>query len=321
MNKIKCSVCNSNLENPESLIAGIGPVCYQKILFAEILTSDELETMEKKRVKYDPKLLHKLLIFKRKSKVTLGIPFNSDNNFVYFFNRKKIKNVNSDNIVDSYLNAFESIKKEDIEYVSDIGNSSSPDIRRAFKYFKKKISDEIASLVSISKDYNDKGLNTINFNSISNKEKMTSSQILNRESFLKMRETNPEIYSFYWKNGIYQRSTLLYRLQNIEYKEAKDFYIFLTDKKNSQFLELQTKDYGLTNDEIYNGLRNSNQKTEANLFKAFIRGNPNFNLMLKIAKNYKKLNNENKIKVYKFFVKLSNTHRKYSVEDLKEILR
>ena len=186
MNKIKCSVCNSKLENPESLVAGIGPVCYQKILFAEILTSDELETMEKKRVKYDNKFLHKLLIFKRKNKVTLGIPFNSDNNYIYFFNRKKIKNVNSENIVDSYLNAFESIRKEDIEYVSDIGNSSSPDIRRAFKYFKKKISDEITSLISISKDYNDKGLNTINFNSISNKEKMTSSQILNRESFLKM---------------------------------------------------------------------------------------------------------------------------------------
>lgn len=321
MNSIKCGICNSKLENPESMVAGIGPVCYQKMLFSEILDSEELETLEKKRVKFHAlKHIHKLLILKNKDKAILGIPFKEDKDNIFIFNRKKIKNIDVNNIVDSYLNAFESFSKDEIEYVSDVGNSSSPDIRRAYKYFKKRVSEHINQLISIEKDYNDKGLDTLRFNSIERKEEMTKSQIINRESFLNMKETNPEIYSFYWKNGIYQRSTLLYRLKDIQYKEAKDFYKFLTDKKSNNFVDMQTKDYGLTNDEIYNGLRNSNQqKTEANLFKAFIKGNPNFNLMLRIAKNYHKLEKKNRVKVYKFFVMLSNTNRKYTIDDLKSI--
>lgn len=321
MSTVRCSVCDTKLENPETMIAGIGPVCYQKVLFTEILTSDELETMEKKRIKFNDDSLNKLLIMKINNKAHLGIPFKEEDGIVSFFNRKKIKNIKVENIVDSYLNAFEDVDQENIEYISTLNNSSSPDIRRAFKYFKKRISEELNSLISIEKDYNDKGLNTINFNSLDKKEKMTQSQIINRESFLKLRETNPEIYSFHWKNGIYQRSTLIYRLKNIEYREAKDFNNFLTKKENSQFQEIPIRDYGLTNDEIYNGLRNSNQKTEANLFKAFVRGNPNFNLMLKIAQNYKKLSSKNKIKAYKFFVKISNSDRKYTLDEFKDIFK
>lgn len=317
-NQISCSVCGSKLENPKSLIAGIGPVCFEKVTFTEILNSKELETLEKKREKWTDEKKGQLLLFNDTNRTKIGITLSVDNDNIYLLNRKLVKKNHSD-LTNSYLDAIEKIKKENISYVSSIGKSSSPDIRRAFNYFKRKLSKEIESISFLEKDYDDKGLNTFSFNSIEKKEKMTTSQIVNRESFLRIKDLNPEIYSFYWKNGIYQRSTLIYRLKNLEYKEGKEFYNFLISKENNQFLELQTKDYGLTNEEIYNGLRNSNQKLEANLFKSFVSGNPNFNLMLLIAKNYKKLNKTNKIVVYKFFIKISNTHKKYNKEDLKNL--
>lgn len=319
---IRCSVCNNKLENPKSLIAGIGPVCYEKILFTEMLNSYELETLEKKRENYNKNFIGRFLLLRKEDKMKAGIILkeSSNNNSIYFFNRKKIDR-NAESLTNSFLNAIETVEKNKINYVASITKSSSPDIRRAFKYFKKKLMSEFENLLFLEKDFNDKGLNTHQFHLVEKKEDMTQSQKINRAAFIKMREENPEVYSFYWKNGIYQRATLIYRLKNIEYEEARKFHEFLIDKKNSQFLELQTKDYGLTNEEIYNGLRNSNQKIESNLFKAFISGNPNFNLMLLIAKSYKKLNKTNKVAVYKFFLMLSNTNKKYNKDDLKKIFQ
>jgi hypothetical protein len=130
-----------------------------------------------------------------------------------------------------------------------------------------------------------------------------------------LREKEPQKYNQMWSSGLFQRATLMQRVKSLKTKEANDFYKFLGE--SDQSLDITVKDWGLTDDEIVNGLKHSTQKIESYLFMAFLNGNKNFNLMLILSKKMPEMSKNNRFKAYQAIIKMLGNPN-FNKDDLKK---
>jgi hypothetical protein len=319
MQNISCPICNLKLSRPESIIAGIGPVCHKRLKFAEKATFDELRTMASKRE--FPKTFiknNKILIAKNQKEEVYSLfkVLNSNKEEFIALNLNQVREEydKEKNIVSAYLNSIHLIKYSSLEFVSDLQTPDHPDFRKKFNFFNEEYKNEMLEQNYIEKSFQELGISTY-YVKINTKEDMTTYQRNNREEMSQIREKEPQKYSNMWSSGIFQRATLMHRLKSLKNKESNDFYNFLMNSEQSKLLDV--KDWGLTDEEIINGLKHSTQKIESYLFMAFLNGNKNFTLMLALSKKIPEMSKNNKFKAYQVLIKMLG-NPSFNLDDLKK---
>lgn len=318
---IHCPVCNRQLTNPESEIAGIGPVCQKKIRYAQSLDETKLMSIATKRkLAKDGLEDNRAVILKKKSgQVSIVNVVSKYNDNAIVFNRTEFyKSIgNNTSIAKAIADNFEFIAFDDTEFVSSIDEPESPDLQREFSQYKKEYSEDTRLREDLFKDQLEKGLLSF-YNPIKKKEEMSESQKIAREDLMNTKETISEHYNFLWNNGIYQRSTAISRLSKLKHFEAVKVLKYF--ESNEKFKNLKVKDYGLTDDEIINGFKHSNQKIENIIFSAYINSNRNILLMIAVAEKIPQLNSAMKVKAVKSLVNMMNS-KIYTKEQLKNDLK
>lgn len=314
---VHCPLCNKVLTRPESEIAGIGPVCQKKIKFAESLESFDLFTMATARENFIQTAQDNqtLILKNKKGNFVLSTIFNKDNESFIFLNRNDFskKVANGFDVVDSFLDSISIESNDSIEYCTSIDIPDHADLKRSFTAFNRKYQEEIVQREQKEKDILEKNLNPYYYPVI-DKKNMTSQQLQNRTDLMLYKERHLSEYNFSWTNGVYQRSTFLYRIsfhKNPEAIRLKDFLL-----KKSKFKNLEIKDYGLTDEEIEMGLVHSEQKLESMLFKAYSQSNRNINLMLALAEKIDLLAPTTRQKAYRALNQMLLSP-KYTKEQLK----
>jgi hypothetical protein len=318
---IHCPICNRQLSNPESEIAGIGPVCQKKIRFIQSLADEKLISMATKRKLANDGLddNRAAIIKKRDGQIGLYNVISKYSENAVVFNRtnyyQEIQSGSS--IAKAIADNFEFLAFKDTEFVSSVDDPESPDMQREFNSFKKNYTEDINLRDNLHKEQLEKGF-IYYYNPIKTKESMSEAQKIARDDLMRIKEFSPESYNFLWNNGIYQRATVIARLSFFNHTEASKVLNYFTS--NEKFKNLKIKDYGLTDDEIMNGLKHSNQKIESMIFSSYINGNRNILLMVAIAEKIPNLDSSLRIKAVKALMNMMN-NKKYTKEDLKSDLK
>ena len=320
MSDIKCPICNTKLQKAESMIAGIGPVCVKKVTFAEALDSENLASMMGQRENLSDKTINRTVICESKDNIFLSTIVSLKDEAVTLIERKKYKDLldETNSPAKAFLNSIKRMPKKEIDSVSSIISPVSPDLKRLYRKFSTKYNKLLNQYEEDKHEFNERGLNNHFYKKIFSKKDMTNAQIKSRDLLKTEQTENPKVYNFFYSNALYHRSTLIYRLQNIENKESKLFLKFLQKNIEEKFKNFSIKDYGLTDSEIENALRHSNQKVEAILFNSYLNGNRNFRNMLKIAENMSSLDLKRKLKAFKLLMILASNKKKISKDDLKK---
>jgi hypothetical protein len=317
-----CPVCGKKLHNPESLVAGIGPVCHKKIKFAENIPHHLLlQCAHFRKNPFDAIKQNKTLILKN----NVGVSFiahiiyvNKDSQMFLYLDRSAIhKDCNEKKLFLSDI-YYKNIKQEhlaNIDFVSEIDVPQTPDLRREYFLYNKEYSMQEKALKEIHKEMIDRGLFKA-YQIVNSKEDMTEYQRQNREQLLQFKENTSEVYQHMWDNGFYQKATFLARIKNLKTKESIRLYEYMEKSLNNEII---IKDYGLTDDEIVNGFKHSSKKYESILFSAYISGNRNIMLMISLCEKIPELSIINRTKVLKSLINMSKNNY-YTKEDLKRDL-
>lgn len=317
-----CPVCNKKLHNPESLVAGIGPVCHKKIKFAEKIPHHLLlQCAHFRKNPFDAIKQNKTLILKN----TVGTTFiahiiyvNKDEQMFLYLDRSAIHKDCLDKklfLSDIY---YKNIKQEhlsNIDFVSEIDSPQTPDLRREYFLYNKEYSQQEKELKDLNKELIDRGLYSV-YQNINTKDDMTESQRQNRDQLMLFKDNTSDVYHHMWDNGLYQKATFLSRIKNLKTKESIRLYEYLSLDFPT---ELMIKDYGLTDDEIMNGFKHSSKKYESILFTSYISGNRNILLMVSLCEKIPALSIINRTKVLKALINMSKNNH-YTKEDLRRDL-
>ena len=321
---IECPICSAKLYNPDSILAGIGPVCNKKQRFAESLDRQDLKSLANKRKSLSDLKINTTVILKDSSDYFfLGtILFKDETEVVYLDLTDFNSNFRSTKVIsDSFLNSIKSEFIKNLEYYSIVDKPSSPDIKRKYNKFirdYKKILDERDT---IEKEILERGLSK-RYVPVKTRGTMTERQKFNRKLLMELKTLEPEEYDLLWNKGHVQINTFLSRINKNETIESQKIYEYLYKKQNKINLEknLKIKDYGLTEDEILNGLKHSGRTQEYLAAKAFIEGSRN---LLLVLATLKKIETIKDLKTKGILLKeINNMIKKnnYSKEDLKKAL-
>lgn len=283
-----CSVCGSKLKNPASMEAGIGPICLIRNRFSEFIEDEKLiflmnsiETLQS--LKENSTVLIKL----KNNKVILSYVLNIKDSYITILNKKgsskeyKVSKSMSKSIYNNILK----ISKEDIDYFSKISVPKDPDTKREFLNFNKYYNELLKEKDNLKKNIIDLKINKF-YHKIYSKTDLTAHQKTERFHLLSKKEKDPTNFNNNWNKGYYQRNTWIYRLENTNNKYSKTLAHILKNKKSNN---IEIKDYGLTDEEIYTGLKHSSEKMESLIFHAYINNNKNIKMMIKLYINFDKL--------------------------------
>lgn len=321
--ELSCPVCNKKLHNPESLVAGMGPVCHKKMKFIEKVPQHQIiQFAHYRKNPYETIKQNKTLIIKNSMKgssIAHIIYVNKDEQTFLYLDRSGIyKDLSDDKLLltDIYYKNIMLDHLANIDFVSEIDAPQTPDLRRAYFAHNKEYSIKEKEQIEHTKELIDRGLNKI-YQRVFNKDDMTDFQKESRIELLKFKESTPEIYDHMFDKGLYQKATFLARLKHIKTKESQQLALFML---NDLPADLIIRDYGLTDDEILNGLKHSDQKTDGILFSAYISANRNIMLMINLCEKMKSLKPNDRSKVLKVLYNILKSE-KYTSDDLKRDLK
>lgn len=328
---INCSICGVELTDPASIIAGIGPDCHKKIRFSERLQSTELLSIAGGKSAAEHVKENQTLIFKYKdipengdyqNSAQLATVLAKNHQELLLLDRTKTSKIynREKSMAKAILESICKSSTDKMDYVTDIILPLDPDLKRDYNQFTKNHRETLIEREKIEKELLERGINKF-YQKVAHKENMSRSQLIAREELMEHKRTNVKDYKLKWNLGFYQRATWLSRMEKTKNKET--YYLLNSLKEDREFIDLDIKDHGLTDEEIYNGLKNSRQKLESILFKAYIESNRNLRLMVTLFKNLPKLEVQNKMYRIKAILALSkmSTGKPYTKEDLKEDLK
>ena len=321
---IECPICSSKLTNPESMLAGIGPVCNKKQRFAESLERQDLKSLANKRKSIDELKINSTVILKdSRDYFFLGTILVKDETEVVYLDLTDF-NMNLKNTKIASESLLMSIKSEfikNLEYYSIVDKPSSPDIKRKYNKFIREYKKLLDERDDIERDVLERGLSN-NYIPVKTRSSMTERQKFNRKLLMEVKNLDSDQYELLWREGHVQVNTFLSRVKNNETIESQKMFEFLL-KKQKNFNKdhnLKIKDNGLTEDEIVNGLKHSGRTKEYLAVKAFVKGSRN---LLLVLATLKKIDEVDDLKTKRILLKEINNminKNNYTKEDLKKAL-
>lgn len=274
--KIVCQVCLKPLKNHGSVIAGLGPVCRERLRFAENADIDELETMKGDSEPPNSRALlpFRTVILESKNRsLTLSSILGVNNGNVILVDRRKLQDEysNSKSYSEALSKCIKLVSNIDLSSVHSIVSPDHPQYRREFLKFQKKHKQKIKEReesISVNRSYE----LDYSFGNVESKHQLDLDQQKNRQEMLDLQKNNAEHFNQLYATGEFHLATFLKRLENSDFEEILEMRKVLLKR---YVPKIDVKDYGLTVDEISNGLQAANKVFEKNLFKAFYQGNSN----------------------------------------------
>lgn len=274
--RIVCQVCFKPLKSHGSVIAGMGPVCRERLRFAEEADLDELETMKGEA---EPPNSRSLLPFRnvilegKKRDLTLASILGVNNGNIILVDRQKLKETynNSKSYSEAFSQCIKLVSNIELSSVHAIVSPDHPQIRREFLKFQKKHKQKIKEREDITESNRSYELD-YSFGNVESLKDLSEDQQKNRQEMLDLQKSNPEQFNQLYATGEFHLATFLKRMENSDFNEVLEIRKILLKRYAPK---IDVKDYGLTIDEIANGLQASNKIFEKNLFRAFHQGNTN----------------------------------------------
>lgn len=291
---------------------GMGPVCSERLRFAEDASQSELESMRNKPEPASSRVLlpHRNLILEKKEdnfddeKYILGSILGVQSGGAIFIDRQKLKDNygSSKNYSEALAQSLNLITVVEISTISSIAPPNDPKIRRKYNKFQRnyreKIKDREEKMISdkvYDLDYS--------FGNIETTRHLSKSQEQNRQEMLNLKETDPDKFNQLYGTAQYHLATFVFRLEGSNFKELLSMRQNLL-KRNK--IEIDVKDYGLVTKEIVSGLQISNKNLERHLFKSFVEGNVNIPAINQILENQEQLEPKDKLLSFKIIQTLTN---------------
>lgn len=306
-NKILCQVCFKALTSHGSIVAGMGPVCRERLRFAEQADTEVLETMKGElEVPNSRSLLpFRNIILKEKAsdKIILSSLLGVNNGSIILVDRQKLNQIYNSSDSISYTQAFSQslgvIQNFEIESVHAIEKPDHPEYRRDFIKFSKVHKTRIEERESISSKNLEASLD-YSFGNVTSTRDLSEDQKKNREEMMNLQKNNNEKFNQLFATAEFHLATFLKRLETSSFSEILEVRKILLKRYTPQ---IDVKDYGLTQNEIANGLQSANKNIEKNLYRAFSEGNTNLMAIVDIFNKQDKLEPKDKI----FAIKVINT--------------
>lgn len=274
--RVICQVCLKPLKSHGSIIAGLGPVCRERLRFAENADLEELESMKGDAEPPNSRALQpfRTVILEGKNRnLTLSSILGVNNGNVILVDRRKLQDEysNSKSYSEALSKCIKLVSNIDLNSVHSIISPDHPQYRREFLKFQKKHKQKIKEredLISTNRSYE----LDYSFGNIDAIKDLDSDQQKNRQEMSDIQKANSEHFNQLYATGEFHLATFLKRLENSNFPEILEMRKVLLKRYTPK---VDVKDYGLTVDEISNGLQAANKVFEKNLFKAFYQGNSN----------------------------------------------
>lgn len=304
--RILCQICLKPLTSHNSIVAGMGPVCRDRLRFAEDASEEVLSTMKgKAEVPNSRSLLpfrNVILEQKETGKNLLSSIFGVNNGTVIFVDRQILhQKYNQSNI--SYSQAFAEsvylIQNPEINSVHAVEKPDHPEFRRDFIKYSKLHKKEIEERDSYSLNHKEFELD-FTFGNVESTRDLSEDQENNRNEMLSLQKTDLNQFNQLFAQAEYHLATFLKRLENSEFDEILAIRKIILKR---YYPQIDVKDYGLTQNEIINGLQSANKGIEKNLFKCFSEANPNLIGIIDIFQKQESMEPKDKI----FAIKVINT--------------
>lgn len=275
----------------------MGPVCSERLRFAENASQEELESMQNNPEPAASRILlpfrNLILKIKNNSEYVLSSVLGVKDGAAVFVDRQKLKEnyESSKNYSEAFAKSLNLITVPEIETIASISPPDHPKIRRIYNKFQrdyraklkyreeKMLSDKIYNL-----DYT--------FGNVEHVRELSKIQEQNRNSMLEQKKVDQDKFNQLYGTAQYHLATFVYRLEGSNIKELLAMRQNLL-KRNK--IEVAVKDYGLTIGEIISGLQVANKNIERHLFKSFADGNVNIPAMNQIFENQDKLDPKDKL--------------------------
>ena len=303
--KIICQVCFKPLKTHGSIVAGMGPVCRERLRFAE---DAELEILETMKGESEPPNSRSLLPFrnviieeKNSKNLTLSSILGVNNGNIILVDRQKLKETysNSQSYSEAFSKCIKLVSNIEINSVHSINSPDHPQFRREFLQFQKKHKQKIQEreeLIASNKAYE----LDYSFGNVESEKYLSEEQIKNRKEMLELKNTNNELFNQLYATAEFHLATFLTRLENSNFTELLEMRKILLKRYSPK---IDVKDYGLTIDELSNGLQAANKPFEKNLYKAFTQGNTNLMGIIEIINRQSAMENADKM----ISIKIINT--------------
>lgn len=277
MSNIVCQVCFKSLTTHSSIVAGMGPVCRERLRFAEQASLEELETMKgPAEVANSRSLLpfRNVILQDKVNNAILSSILGVNNGTIIFIDRQKLNRLYQ-NSQGSYSEVFAQciniMANHEVATVHAIEKPDHPQFQREFTKFsknhKKKIEEReeiIAKNLNYELDYS--------FGNIESTRELSLEQKNNRDEMMTFKAKDTSSFNQLFATAEYHMATFLKRLENADFSELLAVRKIVLKRYTPK---IDVKDYGLTSSEIVSGLQSANKGFEKNLFRAFSEGNTN----------------------------------------------
>lgn len=301
---VVCTTCQKPLSDEDSMSAGMGPVCLERSRFAEHVGRENLIHLEAAREPLNKGLYPSRTAILKLKQENLGrfVTFlSADSNQSLMIDRSEMNEAYSKtgSIAEAIVSSLYNFEPHEGEYISALGNPKDADLARDFKKFQKHVRETYKE----RSDFIRANPFVSYYNQVQSKKGLSESQLEAREKLLADKENQPEIFQDQWGKGKVHLSTWIKRLKSTQLSEARILADALEVKSKS--LNMEIKDFGLTDQEIEAGLHHSHQALEKHLFKSFIEGSTYLMIKVDLYKRFKDMELSDKMATTKIFAELS----------------